>query len=657
MRRPGARPPWRRRMLLAVWLASALVICLRATQIQVVQADAWSAMAEDQHSKDIVIAAARGAILDRDGTPLSVSRERARVSVAPRELSDAGAASVLLADALGLSTRTAASLTDRSSLWRVVPDLYPPTVREAVGRRSGIYVERVLQRFHPHGDLARGVLGVVIDGAGQGGIEEAFDDLLRGTAGSEVVARDNMGAEIPGERLVVAAPRSGGEVVLTLNMDLQEIAQQALEQALESTGARGGDILITDPATGEVLALFSTQDGHRGALSAVNTPFEPGSTLKPFTVAALLQHRLASMSDVVDVGDGRWEVEGRVLHDTHTEGRLTIREALRESSNVGIAKAAQALTPGLQYENLRDFGFGSLTGIELPGEVSGTLRLPEDWSGQSAASLAIGYEVSVTPLQMAMAYGALANGGLLMAPRLVRELRDADGSVMERFEPQVVRRVVDADVAAAVGRALVDVVEDGTGTSARLGSFLVAGKSGTARWNGGDGYEAGAYSSSFVGYFPADRPQLVVFVKLDRPQDAYYGGAVAAPVTRATMEAALAASSTPLDLGALLASVREEPAAPMSPDVGATFAARILDPPAPPLSFRTEEPQTVSGDGVTLPDLSGLPARIAVRRLHALGLRVSRIGVGDVFGSVPRPGARVLPGDTVRLSYRGASHE
>lgn len=657
VRRPGA---WRRRLLLSGWLLASLVICVRAAQIQIVQAPHWRGLAEDQHRKDLVVAAARGTILDRDGTPLSVSRERARVNVAPHEVLDAEATSSLLVESLGLSTGRASSLLSPRSRWRVVPDLYPPTVRERLDGTRGLHLERVLQRFHPHGDLARGVLGVVIDGEGRGGIEEAFDAVLRGTPGREVVARDNVGAEIPGERLVVSPPRSGGSVVLTLNMDLQEIAQQALERAIGETDARGGDILITDPRSGEILALFSTQDGHRGALSAVNTPFEPGSTLKPFTVAGLLDRRLASLNDTVDVGDGRWEINGRTLHDTHTEGRMTLRDALRESSNVGVAKAALALEPGVQYENLRDFGFGTLTGVELPGEVAGTLRRPDRWSAQSAASLAIGYEVSVTALQMAMAYGALANGGLLMQPRLIRELRDADGSLIERFEPTVVRRVIGDDVARAVGRALVDVVEDGTGTSARLGSFLVAGKSGTARWASGGGYEAGAYSSSFVGYFPADKPQLVVFVKLDRPQGQYYGGAVAAPVTRATMEAALAASAAHLDRGALLESLRDAPRPRPGSDLPALFAAQPIDPPMPPFgnAFGDDPRTSRTDDGsVTLPDVTGLPSRVAVRRLHALGLRVARIGDGDVRRSVPPPGVRVAAGDTIRLHFRGAAHE
>jgi cell division protein FtsI (penicillin-binding protein 3) len=410
----------------------ATAVLARAGQVQIVQAAEWREMAEAQHRTDMAIEATRGPILDRDGAPLAVSRERIRVNIAPREIQDLEAVRAVLREELGLSRSEVARLTSNDRVWSVAPDLYAPDVRERLRAVSGVHLERVLQRFHPHGDLARSVLGVVQEGAGRGGIEQAFEPLLGGIPGREVVARDNVGREIPGERVTMVAPRAGGEVVLTLDMDLQEIAQQALEEAVEETGARGGDVVVTDPDTGEVLALVSIRDGRTTALSAVNTPYEPGSTLKPFTVASLLDLRLTSIDDTVDVGDGTWEIEGRTLHDTHTEGRLSIGDALRESSNVGIAKAALSLTPGAQYENLRDFGFGSLTGIELPGEVAGTLRRPDRWSSQSAASLAIGYEISVTPLQMAIAYGALANGGLLMQPRLVREIRSSSGGATRR---------------------------------------------------------------------------------------------------------------------------------------------------------------------------------------------------------------------------------
>jgi len=652
--RPAA---WRRKVVLAGWLAAGMALCLRAGQIQLAQGSMWSDLAEGQHRTDKRVAAARGTILDRDGTPLAVSREIYAVAVATDQLSDADAVQQLLVAALEISPEKARSVTNVNRRWNPIPGRYGPATREQLAGIRGLYLDRELQRYHPHGDLARGVLGTVIDGDGQGGIEQAFDGLLRGRAGSEVVARDAVGQPIPGETFLVESPRAGGQVVLTIDLDLQEIARQALEEAIETTEARGGDVLVTDPKSGEILALVSIRDGQTAALSAINTPYEPGSTLKPFTVAGILSNGVGALSDTVDVEDGTWSVAGRVLHDTHSEGRMSVADALRESSNVGIAKAAQALSVGQQYENLRDFGFGVPTGIEIPGEVGGVLRRPGLWSGQSPVSLAIGYEISVTPLQMAMAYGALANGGRLMQPRLVKEIRGADGHVLERFGPRVVRRVVEDRVTRSIGRVLVEVVESGTGTNAQLGTFNVAGKSGTARaYSPEGGYTAGNYYSSFVGYFPAEDPQLVILVKLESPKGAYYGGAVAAPVTRATMEAALAARSSPLDRAALLRATRTAslPVATSS----ARFAAQSIDPPAPPAYQAVVGAGvdlgegTLDGLGVPIPDVAGLPSRVAARRLHALGLRVKRQGSGEIIGTVPAAGLRALPGDTIRLRVR-----
>jgi len=273
---------------------------------------------------------------------------------------------------------------------------------------------------------------------------------------------------------------------------------------------------------------------------------------------------------------------------------------------------------------------------------------------------------------MAMAYGSLANGGLLMQPRLVKELRDTDGRVIERYGPRVVRRVVDERVARSVSRVLVDVVEDGTGTAAGLGVFKVAGKTGTSRsYEADQGYGAG-YFSSFVGFFPAEDPQLVVFVKLEDPKGAYYGGAVAAPVTRATMEAALAARTTPLNRAQLLRSVRSELVMPTGAPV--RFATQSIDPPVPPdlvetVTLLDEAAGTAAtGDGpepdalldgmsresvgVPLPDVAGLPARTAARRLHGMGLRVRHEAVGPIEGTIPSAGTRLQPGDTVVLMVR-----
>jgi cell division protein FtsI (penicillin-binding protein 3) len=660
----------RRRVLLAVWLLGAAAVLARAGQLQVLQGAEWREAALQQHRRSSEVAASRGTILDRDGVELALTRERVKVSLAPGELVDRDAATKLLQDELDLSSREARRLTDPERRWSVVPGRYAPTVREALAGVQGIYLERELERFYPHGDLARGVLGTVLEGAGQGGIEQRYEETLRGRPGREIAARDHAGKEIPGEVVRVEEPVAGGEVRLTLDLDLQEIAHEALKDALETTGARGGDLLVTDPRTGEVLALVSMGDGKSNALSAINAPYEPGSTLKPFTVAGLLAHDLAALDDSVETEGGSWTIEGRTITDVHPYPNMTLGHALSVSSNVGIARAAQAFDPGTQYETLRDFGFGLPTGIELPGEVGGTLRRPDRWSKQSAVSLAIGYEIGVTPLQMALAYGALANGGLLMEPRMVAEVRDGEGRVTEQRAPREVRRVIPADVARDLAIVLEEVVEDGTATAARIENFRVAGKTGTARAHVNGSYSAGRYYSSFVGFFPADAPQLVVFVKLDSPKGAYYGGATAAPVTRAMMEGALAARQTPLDRTALLRSLRRTPSA-----VGALAAAARRELPATP--ERREEPAPLRfanlGDdreplaavepmrptadvlpagGVTMPDLTGLAPRAAVRRLHALGFRVRWQGYGAVVTTLPAAGARLEQGDTVAL--RGA---
>ena len=643
--------PWRRRAVLAAWLLSALGITVRAGQIQVVQAPTWEEIAGRQHAGAVILPAPRGTVLAVDGVPLSVTRERIRVYVAPNEVQDVDAVAERLVGVLGLGSARANRLVSRGSGWNTV-GLYSLAVRDSLIGLPGVHLESLYQRYYPHGEIARGLVGVVIDGDGRGGIEQRYENHLSGTPGSQVVARDSRGNPIPGQRLTVDEPRAGGEIVLTLDMELQEIAQSALTAAIEEHEALGGDILITDPHSGEIKALFSTQNGNVASLSAINAPFEPGSTLKAFTVAALLDNGLADLRDVIDIADGRWTINGRTLNDTHVEDQyITLRTALSESSNVGIAKAALALPEGLQYQSLRDFGFGTLTGVELPGEVAGVLRSPDRWSAQSPQSLAIGYEMSATPLQMAMAYGAIANGGVLMRPRLVREVRDANGAVVESFEPEEIRRVVTRRTADQVGRTLIDVVNSGTGRAAGIGSYQVAGKSGTARFATNGRYEAGDYSSSFVGYFPADDPQLVIFVKLDRPSgNAYYGGAVAAPVTRVTMEAALAANVLNLDK---LAGAAQRPVVVVPSNHYTVHISTELSIPVPP--------ETPSGQGaevgVAIPDVSGLSARTAIRELHRHGLRVAEVGPGSVIRTYPAAGSVVARGELVRLRSEGQHDE
>ena len=643
------------------WLAAsigltALLIVGRAVQLQGFQGERWKNEAERQQQTRVPLPARRGAIYDRDGVALALTRETFAVSISPREVRDRGDAVRRLTRALGLTRAEARLATDPRRAWVVLPGRFTVEQRRGLGELRGFYVERRLERFYPQGDVGREVLGGVSgDGRAQGGIEQAMDSLLRGADGFSVLRRDARGRKEATLSLPALAPRDGADVVLSIDFDLQEIADAALTEQVRATRAAGGDLILTDPRTGEILAAVSKRTGSRD-LSAFIEPYEPGSTLKPFFVAGLLAGGRAALTDRVYAEQGSWTTpEGRVIKDVHPYEWLTLRDGLRVSSNIVMAKLTPRLPAAEQYGALRDFGFGTATGVEYPVESSGRLPRPGRWTAVTPASLAMGYEVSVTPLQMAMAYGAIANGGVLMEPRLVRELRGADGAVAERRAPRPVRRAVPAQVAAALRDVLVEVVADGTGTHASLSTFAVAGKTGTSRRTGANGrYEAGAYNSTFVGFFPAHAPQLVIYVKLDRPQGDYYGGLTAAPVTRSTLQAILAARSPTLDRRALLGTrTKPEPAASAlaaSADAPAAEGREgtyvFLDNRVPATPRREVGP-------VPVPELAGLALRDGARRLHALGFHVRLRGGGQVQGTLPGAGAVLARGDTLTLVGEG----
>lgn len=651
---PYRRVRMRRRFVLASWLLVAGALVARAAEVQLLERAAWTAGALAQHQRSKTIPAPRGRILDRSGTELAVSHWRASVAVAPAEVRDREAVQAALAEHLGVRARTARVATDPARPWRVVPGRYSSTQVEGLRGVEGVHVLPELRRLYPREPMAKGILGRVLDGRGSGGVEQAMDSVLAGQEGRQMVARDNQGREIPARVVDLLPPAPGRDVVLTIDVDLQAIAEEILAATVADHQARGGDLIVTEPSTGEILAMTSIVEGSQAGLSAVNAPYEPGSTVKPFTAATLLQHEVAALDDSVDTRDGTWTVMGRRITDISGGGWLTLHDVVRQSSNTGIAKFASRLTPAQQYVSFRDFGFGTRTGVRLPGEAAGVLRRPEDWSLQSGHSLSFGYELAVTPLQMAMAFGALANGGALMEPRIVRQVRSGDGRETRIVRPRQVRRATPRWVTEQLTPVLVDVVESGTAKSARMSSFLVAGKSGTARAVGPDGrYEQGAYHASFGAYFPADDPQLLFFVKLDRPQGGYYGGEIAAPVTRAMLQTLLSARQAPLDRRALALVQRERgPAPPAAPMVrfassGAGPAAAV--PPGPSASERNASGSRSRNPVMTVPALNGAPLRVALRQLHKMGLRVRLEGHGPVASTVPAAGGSVLPGDTVRV--------
>ena len=647
---------FRRGLLIACFMIAGTVIMAKAAQLQIAQHDDWLARAEDQHRERIDLPARRGAIYDRNGVPLALSHEMYQVSIAPTELRDRKAAARALATGLGISDRTATEATSDDGRWVVLPGRYTAEQRQKVGSLRGVYFERQLERFYPQGDAGREVIGAVTrDGRALGGIEQQLDELLRGEPGYSILRRDARGELQPAISLPVVPPQDGASVHLTIDFDLQAIADAALRTAIDSTGSSGGDLLLGDPRTGEVLAAVSLRRGRTRSLTAITEPYEPGSTLKPFLAATLLAEGAATLADTVHGEQGVWTDGRRTIRDTSPHDWLTLRDALRVSSNIALVKFGKRLSPGQQYAYLRDFGFGTYTGVDYPAESGGWLRKPAEWSALSAGSLAMGYEVSATPLQVLAAYGALANGGRLMAPHLVREVRAADGSTILRREVRELRRVVPEEVTKAITEVLVSVVEDGTATRAALASFAVAGKTGTSRRSTGGGYTAGSYTSTFAGYFPAEDPQIVIFVKLDEPQGEYYGGLTAAPVTRETLQSILAASSRALDPETLLATrgdlgppavEAQSEVRPPSRGADGTYVFSIVD------GVPSVVEQTVSTTSM-VPDVRGFSLRQASRRAHQAGVRVRVVGSGRVERVHPEPGAPVSRGDTITLYGAG----
>lgn len=651
-----AKLPGRRRWLVGAFALAAMLIVGRGVQLQGFEQEKWEVLAAKQQQARVVIPARRGAIYDRDGTPLALTRESWGLSVAPREVRDRDRVVKGLVDVLGLSRSAARRATDPDRRWTVLPGSFTAEQHARLVGMKGLHWERRLERFYPQGAVGREILGGMSrDGRALGGMEQEMDAVLRGSDGFSVVRRDARGGREASVSLPVTPPGDGADVWLTVDFDLQEIADAALSEAVRSSRAAGGELLLADPRTGEVLAAVSKRSGGVRSLGSFVEPYEPGSTLKPFFIAGLLAGGDASLDDRVHAEGGSWRMpNGRVVNDVHPYDWLTLRDALRVSSNVAMAKLTQQTPTARQFRVLRDLGFGTPTGVEYPAEAAGRLPRLAQWSTYTPASVAMGYEISVTPLQLTMAYGALANGGLLMEPRLLREVRSANGAVLRRPENRALRRVLPKEVTDRLTDVLVEVVADGTATRAALSTFKVAGKTGTSRRTGAGGrYEAGSYSATFVSYFPAKDPQLVIFVKLDRPQGAYYGGVTAAPVTRQTLQSILAAHTSALNGSALLARRMPLPGAESAEAATATEQPVPLAGGSEGTYVFADTPRAVTPrpkpTTAPVPDVTGLPLRDAARRLHALGFRVRVEGSGAVGALRPAAGTMLSRGDTVAV--------
>ena len=649
-----ANPATRISFLQFLFFAGLGAVVARSAQLQLFEGAKWSKEAARTRTATRSLTPRRGTIYDRNGTPLAVSQEFYRVGVAAWEVPPKQrdrVASLLVRELdfnpgeVKTSFRRARPKEDY--LYRYTPASASDV--EDLRDVRGVHLDRIYRRGYPSGGVALGILGnIVPDSArGQTGLERALDSLLKGVPGEATFLRDRSGREYESPDRLIRSPIPGHDVLLTLDAELQGIAEAGLAETLEQQDAAAGDVVLLDPRTGEVLAMASQVRRASGAKKAgAWIPAEPGSTIKPFAAAALLQLHRAKATDSVYAENGEWHLpkRSRPIKDTHPHaGYLTLAKAIQVSSNIGAAKFTLRLSPEEHYDILRDFGYGTPTGIEVPGESPGILKKPNRWQPDNTQpSMAQGYEIEVTPLQMAAAYSALAHDGLLPSITLIREIRDPDGQVVYRHEPSPVRRVVTPEVAAEVrGFLSLAAGEGGTGSKAQLDRYKVIGKTGTARNVVGRTY-TNSYTASFAGLFPAEDPLLVAVVRIVDPEGgAYYGGEVAAPLMRRMLQDALAARRGAIDRTRFAERVAAAPGSekrddrPASPVQIAVPAAGVTRIPAPAL--------------LEIPDVAGVSVRQAALALHRRGFRVQAEGTGSVQGTSPAAGDSARAGSVVTL--------
>ncbi|HET6837993.1 MAG TPA: penicillin-binding transpeptidase domain-containing protein [Gemmatimonadales bacterium] len=650
-----ARPLTRISAIQFGFLLVILGILARAAQLQLVQGDRWAEQARRQRTERAILPARRGGLYDRNGIPLAISQEFYHVGIAPNELTDGRAAARLIARHLGISWMALSRDIRAGKRWIYFHGPFSASQVQPLRRIAGVHLSRNFQRFYPSRSLARPIIGGLSGDrpVGAAGLELSLDSILTGRPGEAVLLKDRAGRRYDSPARLIRDPVPGNDITLTLDAELQEIAERGLDDALTAMRAEGGDVVFLDPTNGELLALASRQAGKSGfastRASTLTDPFEPGSTAKLFTAAALLKHGRVDSSDAVFAEGGRWAMpvtssgRTRAITDVHrTPGNLTLARAIQVSSNIGMAKFSLRLSPEEQYEMLRDFGFGTPTGAEFPSESRGRLARPDKWQPMyTRASMAMGYEFGVTPVQLAAAYGAIGNDGLLLTPTLVREIRDPAGDLIYRHQPEPVRRVVTPEIAAQLREYLKSAAsEGGTGEDAQLVNYTLLGKTGTAvRFEGGR-YVEGEYTASFAALFPADDPQLVVIVKIDNPQGKYYGGLTAAPVTRTMLQQALASRRVAIDRSRLADSSNPRGRQPQA--ASPTERARLV------VSWPYQTQDSVPAAS-PVPQVEGRTAREAVLALHRGGFRVGLRGLGRVTRTTPRGGEIAKPGTIVTV--------
>jgi cell division protein FtsI (penicillin-binding protein 3) len=628
-------------MIFMVFLVLFIALISRAFQLQVLSGQKLKKLATRQHTSMLQLQPERGIIYDRNGEKLAGSVMANSVCADPSKIIDPANASGQTAAILNLDADAVLKKLSSQKNFCWLARRIPPDQADAVEKAEleGIFLVKEPKRFYPNGELAAHLLGFVgLDSSGLEGLESRYDQSLRGKPQMLSWARD-----AKGKKLFLRVEKNETQkdenvnLVLTIDNRIQYLVETHLREAVLDKGAKAGLAIVMDPRTGEILAMANqlgfnpnNVDGlspDRWRNRVVTDNFDPGSTFKPFVVAAALEEKVIKESDRFFCENGNYKVANRVIHEANKKrhGILAVPEILKYSSNIGAAKIAQKMGKEKFYTYIQKFGFGTKTGIDLPGETSGLLRPVQNWVSVDTAMIGFGQGISVTAVQLITAMSAIANDGVLMKPYVVRGIADKENHLVKLYTPTVVRKVVSPDTAKRLTKMLTEVVgaSDGTGKNARIVNVAVAGKTGTAQKFD---FSRGVYSSekvrtSFIGFFPAENPQVAILVILDEPQRDKWGGVAAAPVFKNIGEQILNCVKT---------NIRENPLPVPVFDKEKTDKVQLVS-----TQQTLIPPGSAENDESTMPNFVGMTIREAMKKAKTESIELKVSGHGWAVRQYP----------------------
>lgn len=699
---------WGRILILKISLILFFgVIAARLVQIQIVDSSKYKEIARHQYESPVKLPAARGNIYDRSGNILVSNTMYVSFAADPKIVGEnADIVAEKFAQTFGKmkSFYLKKLQTPKRFVWlerRAAPVF---SQKLLVEKMEGVIALNEWKRLYHYDGVAGQLLGFTdIDNNGLSGMELQMDKELRGRDGYVILQRDGLGRQRPAVDYPRVEPVNGNNVVLTIDLAYQSIAEEELKKGVERSQAESGLVVMLDPRTGEILAMaqypqinpndFTKCDFKDQRLRSVTDMFEPGSLFKIVTASAALEHHIVKLDQKFFAEHGEYRVplvgrKVRIIRDAHDYDWLTFQEAMEVSSNIVMAKVSNEIGAERFYQSATDYGFGVTTGVDLPGEVRGELKPPEQWSGTTLNTISYGYEVGVTPLQVVCAYAAVANKGIKTKPYIVKKVINESEEEIRETKPQMVQRVVSEETTRRLTEFFEGVVERGTATSAKISGVRIAGKTGTSKRFQNGRYEEGNYTSSFVGYFPADDPEIVCLVMLDNPSmGGYFGGVISAPIFKAIGEKIInTPNSFPMKQQGILLSKGKSPqterhgeelhVVPDVTNIKFEVAKKILEQynfsletlgegelvlrqvPAPGETlgpgqtfklFLTADNSPMASNYTIMPNLQGLSVRRAVNRLILNKLDVTVTGSGVVLAQSPNAGEKIKIGSRVKI--------